>query len=255
MFSTRTLINRLACLALVVGALLGAGGCDDSTDRTNKTDTPAPGNAPAVKGKKVRVGDNVYLEITGTRRRVLITAEVCLRKGPLEQLLTRKNKKEHEAILSAALDARKIHEALLLANARPGEPVRFTPRYRPASGTPIKVSLMYEDKNVMKTVPDRSWIKNTSTGKELDSDWVFAGSMLVDSALDKTAPKIFLANDGDLICVSNFESALLDLPVKSSKDDATRGYEAWESRIPPIATEVTVILEPILPEKADKPKK
>ncbi len=232
----------LAFLACLVGI-----GCDESADRA-----PKPEPKPAA-GKKVRVGDNVYLEVIGTKRRVLITAEVCLRKGPLEQLMTRKNKKEHEAILSAALDARKIHEALVLANAKEGEPVRYLPKFRPASGTAIKVTLVYEDKKgVKQTVNARSWLKNTKTGKELDCDWVFAGSMLVENAFDKTAPKEYLANEGDIICVSNFESALLDVPIKSSKDDSDRGYEAWEDRIPPVGTEVTVILEPVIVEKPKK---
>jgi hypothetical protein len=240
-------LRTASCVAIL--ACLMAVGCDDSADRAGKPD-PEP---KAAEGKKVRVGDNVYLEIIGKKRRVLVTAEVCLRKGPLEQLLTRKKKKEHEAILSADLDARKIHEALLLANAKEGEPVRYTPKYRPASGTAIKITLVYKDeKGVKKTVNARSWLKNAKTGKELDCDWVFAGSMLIANSLDKDAPKYYLANDGDIICVSNFDSALLDVPIKSSKDDADRGYEAWEDRIPPVGTEVTVILEPVI---AEKPKK
>ena len=247
MFHLAKTLRTVFCLAFLT--CLAGTGCDEGADRSGK---PEPKPKPPA-GKKVRVGDNVYLEVTGTRRRVLVTAQVCLRKGPLEMLLTRKNKKEHEAILSAALDARKIHEALVLANAKEGEPVRYLPKFRPASGTTIKVTLVYEDKQgVKKTVNARSWLKNTKTGKELDCDWVFAGSMLVENPLDKTAPKFYLANDGDLICVSNFESALLDLPIKSSKDDADRGYEAWEDRIPPVGTEVTVILEPVI---AEKPKK
>ena len=237
---------RTTCCVTILACLTG---CYDDGDRAPK---PEP-KEKAPEGKKVRVGDNVYLEIIGTKRRVLVTAEVCLRKGSLEQLMTRKNKKEHEAILSAALDARKIHEALILANAKEGEPVRYTPKYRPATGTAIKITLVYEDKKgVKKTVNARSWLKNSKTGKELDCDWVFAGSLLVESPLDKDAPKFYLANDGDIICVSNFEGALLDVPIKSSKDDADRGYEAWEDRIPPVGTEVTVILEPVVKEKAKK---
>lgn len=233
--------SRVAVLACLAGV-----GCDDAADRAGKPDA----KPKAAEGKKVRVGDNVYLEVVGTKRRVLVTAEVCLRKGPLEQLLTRKNKKEHEAILSAALDARKIHEALILANAKEGEPVRYAPKYRPASGTHIEITLVYQDdKGVKRTVNARSWLKNSKTGKELDCDWVFAGSMLVANAFDKDAPKEYLANEGDIICVSNFESALLDVPIKSSKDDADRGYEAWTDRIPPVGTEVTVILEPVVAEK------
>ena len=240
-----TTVRFACCVAL----LLALAGCDDAPDRATKSDA----KPKAIEGKKVRVGDNVYLEIVGTKRRVLLTAEDCLRKGPLEQLLTRKNKKEHEAILSADLDARKIHEALILANAKEGEPVRYAPKFRAPSGTAIKITLVYTDaKGVKKSVDARSWLKNAKSGKELDCDWVFAGSMLVENPLDKNAPKTYLANEGDVICVSNFDSALLDVPIKSSKDDSERGYEAWEDRIPPVGTEVTVILEPVVAEKAKK---
>src|SRR5205807_3887545 len=133
------------------------------------------------------------------RRRVLVAAVVCLREGPLEQLLCRKNTKEHEAVLSADVDARDIHTALVAARAEPGSPVRFEPTYRPARGTTIKVSVQYEEKGKQVTVPARSWVKNLKTGKELDTDWVFAGSRLVENPLDKDKPKYYLANDGDVI--------------------------------------------------------
>jgi len=167
--------------------------------------------------------------------------------------LTRKEKKEHEAILAVDADARKIHEALILANAKEGTTVRWLPAYRPPTGTTIKIWLRYKDaKGKTVTVPAQSWIRTSKTGKQLDSDWVFAGSMLVENPLDPKAAKEYLANEGDVICVANFESALLDLPIKSSKDDAERGYETWTERIPPVGTKVTLILEPVLKKKAKK---
>jgi hypothetical protein len=233
--------------SLTLGVLVCAG-CEESADR--ETGKKASAEPKPVEGKKVKVGDNVYLHVLPSGvRQVLIEGEVCLREGPLEQLLTRKNKKEHEAILSAAIDARKVHEALILAKAKDGSPVRWQPRYRAPTGTPIKISLVYEKMGKKVTVPARSWIKNRKTGKELDTDWVFAGSMLVDNPFDKNAPKVYLANDGDVICVANFETALLDLPVQSSKDDDDRGYDAWKERIPPVGTKVTIVLEPILKKK------
>ena len=48
-------------------------------------------------------------------------------------------------------------------------------------GEKIKVSIRYEDKGRLVTVPAQSWVKNTRTGKPLDVDWVFAGSGLVDN--------------------------------------------------------------------------
>lgn len=229
----------------LVVTLLACAGCDDAPPKpAAKPSAPKP--EPAEEGKRVKVGENVYLEILPVSRRVLVNAEVCLREGPLEQLLTRKNRKEHEAILSADIDARKLHEALILAKAKEGSPVRWLPKFRAPTGTPVKITLEYESKGKKVRVPARSWVKNTKTGKELGTDWVFAGSMLVDNALDPNAPKHYLANDGDVICVANFESALLDLPTESSKDDAERAYDAWTERIPPLGTKVTVILEPVL---------
>ncbi len=236
--------------AALAGAALGAAGCEGGTaDR----EEPRPREkTPQAEAKKVLVAPNIFLEVQGKRRRVLVSAAVCLREGALELFLCRKNTKEHEAILSAEIDARKLHEALLLAGATEGSPVRFRPRYRPATGSTIKVSLTYEDKGQRKTVPAQDWIKNLKSGKTLDTDWVFAGSHLVDNPLDPKAGKIYLANDGDIICVSNFETALLDLPIESSKDDADRAYVAFTERIPPLETKVVVTLEPVPDSKKTK---
>src|SRR5437763_2455437 len=62
--------------------------------------------------KRVKVGKNVVFEVEGDKKRVLVEAEVCLREGALEQLVTKKQTKEHEAILAADVDARHINAAL-----------------------------------------------------------------------------------------------------------------------------------------------
>ncbi len=237
---------RVSLVWLIVLTALAFTGCGEpdpepARPKPARKQDPAPG-----EGSKVNVGQNVWLEILPGKRRVLVSSEVCLREGVLEQLLTRKGHKEHEAILAADVDARKIHEALILAGAKEGSPVQLFPTFRPARGTTIRISLMYTVSGERKVASARSWIRNVKSGQELDSDWVFAGSMLVENPLDRDAPKRYLANDGDVICVSNFESALLDLPVRSSKDDADRGYEAWTQRIPAVGTKVVVVLEPVL---------
>lgn len=231
-------------ILLLAGPLAVLAGCEASDTDSKKTN---PDPAPTVK--KIDIGPGVVLEVQGKKRRVLVQSIVCLRKGPLEMLLTRKGKKEHEAILSADVDARKIHEALILAGAEEGKPVRWAPVYRAPSGTPIKITLEYEEKGKKVSVNARTWIRNSKTMKDLDSDWVFAASMLVDDPFDAKKPKMYLANEGDVICVSNFETAMLDVPVKSSKDDADRAFEANTERIPAEDTKVVVILEPVVPEK------
>src|SRR5207247_1549626 len=101
---------------------------------------------PKTEIKKVELGKNVILEIEGEKRRVVINAYVCLRKGQLEQLLTRKRTKEHEAILAADIDAKDVHTALLAAGAEAGKPVQFRPKFQPPTGTTIKISVEYEEK-------------------------------------------------------------------------------------------------------------
>ena len=103
------------------------------------------------------------------------------------------------------------------------------------------------------TVPASKWIRNSKTKKDLDVNWVFAGSQFAVDPTDKQKPPMYLANHGDIICVCNIEDAMLDLPVESTKSFDDRVWEANSDRIPPIDTKVTVILEPV-PDK-DKPKK
>ena len=235
-------------MAVSLVVLLGALGCDMDVPGGEK---PAGDTVKAPEAKKSLIGKNVWLETQGKQRRVLISSTVCLREGPLEQLLTRKEKKEHEAILSADADCRHMHAALLAAGAEPGSTVKFQPTYVPATGQHIKVTLQYEDKGKKFIIPAQQWVRNQKTGKDLDVDWVFAGSQLVENPLDPKAPAIYLANDGDVICVSNFEGALLDLPINSPKDNSELAWEANTERIPPKGTPVVIVLEPI-PNKDKK---
>lgn len=196
--------------------------------------------------KKVELGKNVILEVQGDQRRVLINTYVCLRQGQLEQLLTRKRTKEHESVLAGEFDARDIHTALTLARAEAGKPVQFRPKFTAPTGTPIKVTLEYEKDGKTVRVPAQEWIRNIKTKKTLEGDWVFAGSKLFTDPLEPTKPPFYAANDGDVICISNFDTAMLDVPFDSTKDNDRLDFEANTEKIPPVETKVRVILEPIL---------
>ena len=201
--------------------------------------------------KKVKIGKNVWLEVQGDKRRVIVQAEVCLREGMLEHLMCRKRTKEHEAILAADIDASHIHTALLAAKATPGTTVKYKEdgTVIPPTGTKIKVTLSYKDKDKQVTAPGRDWVRDMKTKKSLEHDWVFAGSEFQLNPLEKDKPPLYAANAGDVICVSNFEGAMLDLPINSSKNNAELEFEAFTERIPPLGTPVTVILEPVLETK------
>ncbi len=243
------------CGALAVVTLVG---CTADDPAPKKDPVPAPPSS-AAPAKKVEVGKNVFLEIEGEQRRVLVEAYVCLRKGQLEQFLTRKRTKEHEAILAADVDARNIHTALTLAKAEPGAPVRFfdpvnmVPKYEPARGAVIKVSVEYKDQQGQtRRHPAQQWIRSFKTQKDLEHDFVFGGSQLIPDPLDDKKPPYYAANWGDVICVSNFDTAMLDLPINSPKDNDDLAFEAHTERIPPLETRVLVILEPVPAKAKDK---
>jgi hypothetical protein len=246
--------NLPPLFVLAALALTGAGcGLEPATPaKSDNEKKPKP-----VMAKKTKLGKNVFLEVQGDKRRVLINAYVCLREGALEQLLTRARTKEHEAILAADVDARLIHAALLAARAKPGSTVRYKKVGEkvvivPPRGTPIKVTLQYRDKKKkLVTVAAQQWVRNIKTKKHLNLDWVFAGSVFFKDPLN---PKTMLygANSGDVICVANFDGAMLDLPISSSKDNADLSFEAYTKRIPPLRTKVTIILEPVLKAKKKK---
>ena len=209
---------------------------------------------PAAEPKRVPIAKNVFLEIDGKTKRVIVATKVCLRQGSLEQLLTRKRTKEHEAILVFDGDASKIHAALLLCGAEVGSPVKFQPKFAPPAGTVIKVTLQFKDGDKTIRRPAQEWIRDMKTKKDLAIDWVFAGSRLFPDPEDEKKPPYYLANDGDVIVVSNFDTALLDLPIESSAADTQHEFDANTDRIPALDTPVTVILEPVLTKNADTKK-
>jgi hypothetical protein len=215
-------------------------------------DAPSKKNEPKAlpEAKRVQVGKNIVLEVQGDIRRVRVQTEVCLRQGMLEQLMTRKRTKEHEAILAADIDARELHLALTLAGAEPGKPVQFRPKLIAPSGTAVKIFLEYKTKaGENMRVPAQTWIRNVKTKKDFASDWVFAGSILIPDPLDNAKKPFYGANDGDVITVVNFEGACLDVPFLSTKDNADLDFEAHTDRIPPEKTAVTVVLEPVVERK------
>lgn len=87
-----------------------------------------------------------------------------------------------------------------------------------------------------------------SQSRAMEAHWVFAGSGFFED--EQTKKKVYRAEDGDLICVANFNSATLDIASKSSAGNEDLLFEAWTEQIPPIDTEVLIELIPVPKEKA-----
>ena len=214
-----------------------------------------PKVSPDSELKPLNKEKTLYLEVTKAgEKRVLFAGEVCLREGILEVLVCKKQTKEHEAILRTDLDARFIHAALLAAGAKNGKPVQWInpkteePDYKPASGQTIRVSVNYTKGGKVFTHPAQEWIQDRSTNKLMTHEWVFAGSRFVKNPDRPEDPEHYMANNGEVIAISNFVDSMLDLPVRVSGDVDQLHFEAVTKKIPPIGSKVWVILEPV-PEK------
>ena len=68
---------------------------------------------------------------------------------------------------------------------------------------------------------------------------------------ERTGRKHYMAEGGDFICVSNFSTATLDLPIKSSQTNTALMFRAFTERIPPRGTPVTLELKP---KKKEQPE-
>ena len=217
---------------------------------------PEPAPPLPESAKPLNKNKTLFFEVgKDGKRRVYVLAEVCLRQGPLEVFLCKNMTKEHESILHADVDAREIHAALEAAGAKAGTPVQFVnPRtmkeeYKPATGTPVKVLVRYRKGGEVVTEPAQRWITDIRNKKDMAHDWVFAGSRFFKNPDRPDDPPYYTANNGEIISIANFVDSMLDLPVKSPRENADLAFEANTARIPPLNSKVYVILEPVVDPK------
>jgi hypothetical protein len=178
------------------------------------------------------------------RKFVVLQGVVCNRTAPLELFACVRGSKEHESIVSTPVRPSLCHAALLAAGAESGAPARFQPEYEPARGDRIDIALVWKDaRKQRRTAKAEDWILDVKRKKAMQHPWVFAGSRFHRDP--DTQRSIYLADaEGSLICVSNFTTAMLDLPIQSTSVDDELLFQAYTERIPPIGTPVTLILTP-----------
>jgi hypothetical protein len=215
-------------------------------DGAKPLDTPAAGTRRSLTkdppGMK-RLMPDYDVWVDPKNKRVVVDGVVCLREGQLEMFACPRGTKEHESIVAADTKAHVVHAALLAVGAEAGSPSQFQPTYQPASGSEIEITAIWTDKDgAVHRDRAQDWVRNVKTGKPLEYPWVFAGSgFWVD---ETTCQKRYMAEAGDFICVSNFPSAMLDLPVESTQANEQLLFQANTERVPPVGTKVRLVLTP-----------
>ncbi len=227
-----------------------AEGNPDADSRTKPPKSAfgaPPGAVPLSRTEKVWIDPK--------RKAVFLNGTVVLRDGPpIEMLACPVGTKEHESIIAIDAKPSTIHAGLLAVKAEEGEPVQIEPKYVPASGTIVDVIIEWKDADGVKhKARGQDWVRHIRTRKPLEHPWVFAGSGFWTD--ETSGARHYHGDSGDFICVSNFQTATLDLPVPSSQANADLLYEAFTENIPPKGTSVRVVLIPRLAPMPDVKEK
>jgi len=219
---------------------------DDDPDAVKRASRPSIPEPPGAK----RLDPNYPVWVDMKEKAVIADGQVCLRKGMLEMFACLRNTKEHEAIVAADTKAYLVHTGLLAVGAQAGTPAKFQPEYKPPSGTEIDITIHWKDeKGNEQTARAQDWVKDLKTKKVMTYPFVFGGSSFWTDPESKK--KFYQAEGGDFVCVSNFGTAMLDIPVKSSQSNEELEFEAYTEKIPPIGTPVRLVFKPKFDKKAD----
>jgi len=214
----------------------------------------APAAPPVPKG--VRAGDAKspapkvvpigLVRVAPAGRRISLDAEVCLRSGVLEFMIVAWQTKTHESILHTKTKASHLHAALLMLGLAPGKPARWSgqdeqARFLPPAGGKLRIQFAWKGKNGKAHLVDAgSWLKGSEQKRVLEpKEWVFVGSEVLPDG------RYWAEADGEVISVTNFASAVIDVPFRSSNANEQREYYANTDAIPPTGTKVEVIIAPL----------
>jgi len=195
---------------------------------------------PAAKS----LGPDSRLWVDPAKKRVYVDGYVAVNRGPLEMFACPYGTKEHESVVATVARSSQVHAALLAIGAKTGTPVRFEPAFLPPTGQRIRVWVTWRDEEKKFHAMDaRQWVRDADSGEPLEPDWVFAGSGFWTDPIDNK--QYYMADGGDMICVSNFSTAMMDIGAASSASTDALLYEPFTERIPERGTLVRLVLVPI----------
>jgi hypothetical protein len=255
------------CLLLVLSLALGSTACGQETGKAEVKKTEPAGEKPAAEKPAeerpavektpeglVRFSPKHDVWIDTKRKAVVIDGKICMSEGVLEMFACPKGTKEHESIVAVNCLPEHVHACLLAVGAKQGTPVKFEPEYKPCTGDVIDIFVLWKEADgTAKEVKAQDFIRHAKDGTPMKHDWVFAGSGFYKD--EQTGRLHYQANGGDFICVSNFPTATLDLPIESTQANGGLLFELNKGTVPPKGTAVRLILVPRLKKEAKPEEK
>lgn len=206
--------------------------------------------APSTRAASLPASQGVikldHMRVDRKNRTVSIDAVVCYSPQPLEVFLCKQGTKDYESVLSTKALPSHIHAGLLMLGLTPGKPVAICkascanhpPHMIAPQGPKLAITMKWTDANgVAHQAAAADWlINNKDANLPAPKEWIFIGSDVMPDG------GYWADGDGDIICTSNFASAVIDVPFPSTADNSQLALAGNEKAIPPKDTAVEVIL-------------
>lgn len=205
---------------------------------------------PLIDPNWIRLNPAFEVWFDKANQQVIVGGRISLREGMLEMFVCPRGTKEHESVISAVTDAKTVHAGLLATGAVPGIPGYWTEESGaiPAEGCICEITVGWLDKeneNEKKEIDARKMVIDLRTNETLTHDWIFAGSRWWQDPEDPDYRE-YQADSGDMICVSNFPTAMLDLNVESSSSNSSLVFGANPDTVPSLGQPVLIVIKPKL---------
>ena len=221
---------------------------DDQTEAPEKPTEPQTDPVVDKEQQSIEIADGWkrlgknQIWINQTTKQVMVRGSICLTEGPLEMFACPLQTKEHESVIAVEAKSSEIHASLVALGFEPGNPVQWQPDYQAAKGPSIQIEVKWTADGKEKGVDAKTMVRKSGTEETMDADWVFGGSEIFVDRVD--GRKIYYADSGEMICLSNFPTAMMDVPIKSSDSAEGLLFEANTDAIPPRDTQVYLIMTP-----------
>lgn len=217
--------------------------CYSVNAQSADVNTPSDRLKREIPVKKDGIIKFKHVKIDTKNRTISITSNALKANYGLECLLCQKGTKDHESVLNTEAKAWQIHAGLLALGLDPGIPSRLIgDKYVPPRGAKLSLTVKWTDKKgKTHEMPVTDWMKisGKGVGKVKPDSWVFIGSLVY-------ADGSYAADsEGGIISVSNLNSAVIDVPFKSSIKIDQRTFSVDLKKIPPAGTKVELIIKPL----------
>ncbi len=193
------------------------------------------------------------IKIKADTREVKIPCQVCLKKAPIEYMLTTDTGKTHETVLTTAVSPTAIQVAMLLVNYEPateGLLAKVPENERPKTwkdeppkikgANRVNIAVEWKIGTAVQSGALSQWAQNADTRKApLDLDtWIFNGSYIDERG--------FIAQqEGSIIGIWLDRGAIFNSPAEGNwRDDL---WISLPDNIPDEMTPVMLIITPAKP--------